>query len=186
MARLRIIVDTSQVAALADELRRASEVGFRRVVERAEQLLRTEAPKVTGNLRQGVSSDVEITPTGATADLIVSARRARRGARQALLHQPDGTTRTIRLRAQAAFDYAEVVARGRGAIHPKKARALLIPVGAPLQHEAYIEAGGQFFIVRRSARAVPANPYDERAARKLEGEIETIMTAQLDKVLDAQ
>ena len=55
MADIRITADITQVARLGDSFGRAAVTGLRRVLERGEELLKREAPKVTGNLRQGVS-----------------------------------------------------------------------------------------------------------------------------------
>ena len=53
--------DISQVKNLNEERRQATIVGLRRVMERGEQLTRDEAPRASGNLKQGISSDVRVT-----------------------------------------------------------------------------------------------------------------------------
>jgi len=193
MAQVRVKVDILQVLNLGENYRKAAEVGLRRLTERGEQLVRAEAPKVTHNLEQGVSSDVKVGRV-MRGEIIVSARSGRRGQRKATLHLASGKTKQITLRAQPAFDYAEAVARGTGtfgptgaAITPKKARALLVPVtsvptlnGKPVP---YISDGGQLFIMRRSMKGRKANPFDERAARRLEPEVQPIFDRALGEFM---
>ncbi len=181
MADASVNVDARAIEDLTVLLDRAGQVSIRRIAERGEQLLRKEAPKVTSNLRQGVSSDVEIAPGVYKAELIVSARAGRRGARPATVYYPSGATKAITLKDQPAYDYAEVVARGRKAIAPKRGQALLIPVSNPPVGEAYITSGGQTFIVRRRAKGTRANPYDERALQQLARDAVPIVEAQLQK-----
>lgn len=181
---LTVRVDTRAIEDLNGLLQRAGELAIRRLAERGTQLLRQEAPKVTSNLRQGVTSDVEIAPGVFKAELIVSARAGRRGARSATIHYPSGTEKQITLKAQPAFDYAEVVARGRKAITPKSGKALLIPVSSPPAGEAYITSGGQTFIVRRKAGPTKANPYDLRSFDILTRECQKITGDALARVVD--
>jgi hypothetical protein len=170
----QVKADLSAIDELRKELEEMSRVALGRLAERGYQLLREEVPKVTRNLMQGVAPP-EI--KGNTATLTVSARSARRGARQATLHLKSGKTKKVKLRATSAFNYAETVARGRPAISARRAKALIIPVDSPPIGESYIEADGQIYIVRQGAKAVPANPYDVRAARRLEGEAVMIVEA---------
>lgn len=190
---VKIKVDTRQVQNLGFDFRRMLVVGLYRVTERGTVLLRQEVPKVTHNLQQGISSDVDVAALRAT--LIVAARSGRTGAEGGLLHLPSGATREITLRASPAFDYAEAVARGTGIYGPKgsvirskRGRALLVPIGAGEtprgkdgKPEAYIESNGQRFIVRRFVRGRKPNPYDVRAAQRLEGEVQIIF----DRVVQA-
>lgn len=171
----RISVDTEQLEKLGDEFKAASEVGLRQLLERGEQLLAEEVPKVTHNLEQGISSDVVSTRGLLRGELIISARSGRRGSRQATVHYPGGKTKSVSLRPQPAFNYAEVVARGRAEIRPKKSKVLLIPVASAPTDETYITSGGQVFVLRPRAAATQPNPYDERAAKRLEAEAPQIM-----------
>lgn len=192
----KIKVDISQVKNLGFDFHQMAEVGLRRSVERGLQLLREEVPKVTHNLAQGVTGDVEIATL--TGRLSVSARTGRVGVEGGLLHLPSGETREISLRGRPAFDYAEAVARGTGVygpkgavIRPKSGKALLIPIsGAPPtlngKPQSYITSGGQTFIVRRFAKGRRPDPYDVRAAQRLENEIEGIWNRVVQAFADKE
>ncbi|MBS1793355.1 MAG: hypothetical protein JSS81_05845 [Acidobacteria bacterium] len=170
-----LTVDLTQVENLGKEIRAAEIVALGRLGERLYQHLRAEVPYVTGNLKQGVAPP-DIDDKAMTAEITVSARSARTGGGAGTVHYPSGKTKSVQLKPQIAFNYAEVVAKGRPALRPKTGRALLIEVkGTP--SGAYIEAGGKIFVVRKSAAAVAPNPYDERAAVKLEGEAPVIVEA---------
>lgn len=164
---MKIDVDTEEIEHLDVEFREATLIGLRRILERGEQILRDEVPKVTHNLSQGISSDVDEAAMHGT--LIVSARSGRTGARSATVHYPSGKTKSISLRPQPAFNYAEVVARGRGAIRPKNAKVLLIP-GSPRSGESYLTSEGKTFVLRPSAGPTKPNPFDERTADRLGNE----------------
>lgn len=184
MPLVEIKIDTQALAALGDQLEAAAKAGLIRVLEQGEQYLRQEAPERTGLLRgkkgnNSVSSDYRRTATGYEGEFIVSAIRERRGARQATLHLPSGTTKQISLSPIAEFDYAEAVARGRKEIRPTKAKALLIPVASPPAGQAYITDGTEIFIIRPRAAATKPNPYDERAAARLEKDLEPIFQKTL-------
>lgn len=175
---VNIKVDTKQVERLGFDLQRMAVAGLHRVVEIGERYLREEVPKKTHNLSEGISSTVDA--ANLKAELSVSARSGRVGVEGGLLHLPGGKTREITLRARPAFDYAEAVARGTGVyrtgegfgphpyIQPRTAKALLIPVDAVPLKESYITSGGQTFILRKFMRGMKPNPYDVRAAERLE------------------
>jgi hypothetical protein len=183
----KIAVDVSQVENLGTEFREMTEEGLQNTAERGTQLLAEEAPKLTGNLRLGMSADIN--RANLTAELIASAVTREVGSEGALLHLPSGATREITLRGQPAFNYAEAVARGTGVygprgavIRPKTGQALLIPVGAvPVsatgKPEAYITSGGKTYVMRRFSKGRKANEYDLRAAQRLESEVPTIWEA---------
>ena len=89
-----------------------------------------------------------------------------------------GKTRNIQLRSIEPYNYARVVAEGYAErIRPKTAKALLIPVPTAPTDESYIESNGQFFVVRKSSGSIKANPYHDRAAKRLEGEAVAITEA---------
>lgn len=190
----RIKADVSQVKALGEDTRQATIVGLRRVTERGEQLTRDEAPRDSGNLKQGISSDVKVTPRLLRGEINAAARsRGRSGG--AVLHLPSGKTRKVSLKAVPAYDYAEAVAGGTGMFGPRKAvikprrgKALLIPVeSVPIdaktgKPEAYIDAAGKFFILRRSMKGMKPNPFDERAAQRLSVEAQSIMDRALENL----
>lgn len=184
MPRIEIKIDTKALADLGDKFERAAKAGLLRTLEQGEQYLRQEAPERTGLLRgkkgnNSISSDYRKTATGFDGEFIVSAIRERRGARKAVLHLPSGTTKAISLAPTPEFDYAEAVAKGRKEIRPRKARALLIPVNSAPSGEAYITDGAETFIIRPRANAVKPNPYDQRAANRLEKDIEPIFQKSL-------
>ena len=193
----KIIVDTKQVENLGFEFQHMAEVGLERTAERGRQLLVEEVPKVTHNLEQGVQ-EPDINLVTLTAELAVSARSGRVGLEGALLHEASGKTKEISLRGRPAFDYAEAVARGAGiygpnsaVITPKSGKALLIPISGPPptlngKPQAYITSGGQTFIVRRFSKGMKPNPYDERAARRLESEVEAIWNRVLQAFADQE
>ncbi len=170
-----------------DRIRRVPRVALLRVVERAEQLLADEVPVVTTNLRQGITSDVHATKLKAT--VTISARRGRQGVRTAEVVAPDGSRKSVKLRAQARFDYAEAVARGTGVygptgqpIRPKNAKVLIVP-GTPGPNESYIEIDGKKFLFRRSVKGRKPNPYDQRAIARLMPEVPRITDRALEIVL---
>jgi len=176
-----VIVDAKAINELARDIEKAKRALLGRLAERGYQLLRAEVPFQTGNLKQGVASP-DVNYSQMTAMLTVSARSASVGGLQAKVIGADGKEKkTVMLRPRAAFNYAEVVARGRPAISPKRGKALLIPVASAPSSGGYLIAGGQIYIVRKSARATKPNPFDERAARRLEGEADNIAEAVLRK-----
>lgn len=167
-------VDLSAIEELNRELNRLKPIALGRLGERGYQLLRAEVPKVTRNLMQGVAPpDIRKN----TATLTVSARAARRGASQATLHLKSGKTKTVKLRPVPAYNYAEVVKTGRPASSAKRAKALIIPVASPPSGESYLEANEQYYILRKTTGGTKPNPYDERAARRLETEAVFIVEA---------
>ena len=194
MPQIRLTADIRQVERLGQDYAAAAEVGMRRLVERGEQLVREEAPKVTRNLIQGVSSDVKVGRGTLRGEIIITARTGRQGRREGVLHRPSGKTKKVSLRAVPAFNYPEAVAKGTGVygpkhslIRPRKARALLVPVesvptlnGKP---QSYIEADGKLYVMRRSMKGNKPNPYDERAARRLEGEAQPIFNRAISDKL---
>ena len=190
MSRVSITADIGEVLRLGDEYRLGAEVGLRRVTERGEQLVREEAPEKTRNLKQGVSSEVKSRGGMLQGEIVVTARAGRLGRREATLHLSSGKTKKVSLRAVPSFNYPESVATGTGVygpkgavIRPKKAKALLVPVasvpslnGRP---EAYVEIDEQLFVMRRFVKGTRPNRYDERAARRLEGEAQAIFNRAL-------
>jgi hypothetical protein len=176
-------VDLSAIEELRRELNQVRQITLGRLAERGYQLLREEVPKVTRNLMQGVAPPAI---KGKTATLTVSARSARRGARMATLHLKSGKTKEVKLRANPAFNYAETVAKGRPAMRAREAKVLIIPVSSPPSGESYIEADGTFYVMRKSAKAVKPNPFDERAARRLEAEAVVISEAAMREVFDGR
>jgi hypothetical protein len=177
-----VTVDITAINELQKDLEEMTDVALRRLGERGYQLLRLEIKNtayVTGNLLQGVSTpDFDFVRKQAV--LTVTARSAKRGARAATLHLKNGKTKQITLRGASQFNYAETVAKGRPALRAKQGRALLIPVSSAPSGESYIVADGQVFVVRKTAKAVKPNPYDERAAKRLQDESVKIVAGVIE------
>lgn len=183
--QVNIKVDLKSVEQLGSEFREMAEVGLQRVTDRGEQLLKEEAPKVTGNLRLGISSHVDREQL--RSELVASAVQRQFGVEGGLLHLPSGATREISFRARPAFDYAQAVAEGTGVygprgrvITPRSGKALLIPVDAkPMsvngKPQSYITSGGRIYVLRKFSRGRKANDYPGRAAARLEAEVPAIM-----------
>jgi hypothetical protein len=151
-----VVVNTKELDKLGSDFVRAKRALIGRLGERGYQLLREEVPYLTGNLKQGVAPpDVNYEKLEATLK--------------------------VTLRPRPAFNYAAAVAEGRPAIAPRQAKALLIPVPTAPTTGGYLLAGGQIYVVRRSARATQPNPYDERAAKRLENEAPAIAESVLAK-----
>lgn len=195
MPERHISVNIADVLALGDDFRGAAGVGVRRATLRGEQLVRFETPKVTHNLEQGVSSEVTVGANRLRGEVIVTARTGRVGRREATLHLPSGQTRQVTLRAVPPFNYAEAVAKGTGllgpnrtAIRPKKAGVLLIPVTTvPTvngKQEAFIVSDGKMYVMRSSAKGRRPNPYDQRAAARLESEVQPIFDRAIGEALE--
>lgn len=178
-----IVVNAKALDDLAADIAKAKRQFIGRLAERGYQLLRAEVPVATGNLKQGVAPpDVDYDKLEAV--LTVSARSGRNAATSGVVIGADGQTKKhVSLRPRPSFNYAAAVARGRRAIRPKTAKVLLIPVPTAPVGESYVLAGGQVFIFRPSAKATQPNPFDERAAKRLEGEAQSIGEAILRKFL---
>ncbi len=186
---VKIKVDTSQVKNLEQDYRDMVVRGLHDVAEAGEKFLRQEVPKVTHNLEQGVTSNVD--SQRLKVELSVSARAGRTAVEGGTLHLPSGATREITLRAQPAHDYAADVALGtgvyatggafgpKGVIRPRSGQALLIPVGskpAPVngKPQSYITSNGKIYVLRRYSRGAKPNPYHVRAAQRLEPAVPAI------------
>lgn len=179
-----IKVDTKAIAKLGADFDAAGKAAIIRLLAEAEKYVIEEMPERTGLLKgkkgnNSVTSDYRKSGQGYRGELIISAVNERRGARKATVHYPSGNTKEVSLRPQPAFNYAEAVARGRAEIRPKRAKILLIPVSTPPTGETYVTSGDQTFVLRRKAAATKPNPYDLRAAARLEADAPQIV----DRVL---
>lgn len=184
MAEL-VTVDDSALRVLGDDIAKFRRQLIGRLAERGYQLLRREVPKQTTNLQQGVAPpDVDYEVLEAT--LTVSARSGMTGARVAEVFGSDGKkTKTVTLRPQPAYNYAEVVARGnkKATMTPKTAKAFLIPVGSKPDTGGYLMVGGQIYVLRKSRRGQAANPFDVRAAEALQKEASSIADGVIARAL---
>jgi len=184
MANVTTKIDTRAINTLGAEFDAAAKAAMIRLLSQLEKYVIEEMPERTGLLKgkkgnNSVSSEYRKSEQGYRGELIISAVRERLNAQGATLHLPSGKTKPVKLRPQPEFNYAEAVARGRVEIRPKQAKVLLIPVSDPPVGESYIEASGQTFILRPRAKAVKPNPYDLRAAERLEQEAPQIVDAAL-------
>lgn len=182
MASVRVEVDLRELDRLAQQFERGGEYAIVRLLEQGEEFIREEAPERTGNLKGkrnaggSVSSTYRKTGTGYSGDINVSAVRERLNATTGEAVSPKGKRRQVKLRAQPAFNYAEVVATGRPRLTaPKKAQAFLIPVVSAPTSGGYIVARGQIFVVRKSVGPQQPNDYPGRALNRLAGDAEAIV-----------
>ena len=177
-----VTVDAKAISELAADIEKAKRQLIGQLAERGYQLLRDEVPFDTGNLKQGVAPP-EVDLENLTATLTVSASRGRTGTRLATVVGADGKEKKrVTLRAQPSYNYAEVVARGYDErVKPKASKALLIPVSTKPDKGGYLLAGGQIFVVRKHTKGIKANPFDERAAVRLQREADGIAERVLRK-----
>jgi hypothetical protein len=145
-----VTVNTKAIEQLGADIERGKRAFLGRLAERGGQLLRAEVPYETGNLRQGVAPP-NVDYANMEATLTVSARSGQRASMIAEVFGADGKKlRTVTLRGNPSFNYAAAVARGRAAIAPRNAHALLIPVPFAPQGQGYLLAGGQVYIAAKS------------------------------------
>lgn len=181
MTSVEVTVRENELKQLGADIEKAKRRLLGTLAERGYQILRKEVPFRTGNLQQGVAPP-DVDYEAMTATLTVSARSAAIGSRTAEVFGKDGKLKKkVTLRPRPAFNYAETVAKGRPGISPKNGRALLIPVYSRPAGEGYLMSDGQYFVVRRSASAVAANPFDERTAKQLDDQAANISEAVLKR-----
>lgn len=181
MSEAIVKVDTKAIEQLVVDIEKAKRAMLGRLAERGYQVLRAEVPVETGNLKQGVAPP-QVDYARMQAELTVSARSGLSAGGAAEVFGADGKLKkVVTLRPSPAYNYAEVVARGnvQATLTPTHARAFLIPVPFAPTGEGYVMAGGKFFVFRRSRRGQAANPFDERAAVRLEAEAPGIGDAVL-------
>ncbi len=185
-------IDLKAIEQLARGIGEMKRRALGRLAERGYQLLREEIKEsayITGNLWQGVAPP-DVDYPRFVAQLTVSARSGRRGARQATVYNKRGEivqtrdrdgneqNKTVTLKAQKPFNYAETVARGREALLAPKGKAFIVPVSSIPTGTGYLlDRSGQAYVVRTSLKAVAPNPFDERAAARLSREAESIASA---------
>lgn len=181
-----VVINDDALRELGRDIDRAKRAMIGRLAERGYRLLRDEIKRSayqTGNLMQGVAPP-DVDYDALEADLTVSARSgATLGGMAQVFNSKGQPTRTVSLRPSPAYNYAEAVARGRPAIAPKQARALLIPVPIAPTGEGYLLIGGQRYILRRSAKATKPNPFHTRAGDRLEKEAPQIGEAVLREIV---
>ncbi|QQS33496.1 MAG: hypothetical protein IPM50_02625 [Acidobacteriota bacterium] len=182
MPNVSIEVLDDDLAKLGAEIDRYKRRVLGRLAERGYQLLRREVPVETGNLKQGVAP-AEVDYDAMEAVLTVSARSGMTGRRVAEVYGSDGKKkRTVSLKPQPAFNYAETVARGNKA-GPSMLKPMLIPISSKPEKGGYLMVGGQVYIVRKSRKRQRPNPFDQRAADTLQSEAVKIAEAQMRALL---
>lgn len=193
MSEVRITIDTRQLKQLEKDFHSAANVAMTRLLEAGEEYVRQEAPKRTGRLKGersaggSVNSEIIKISNGLRGEINISAIAERRNAGTAEAVSPSGKRRTVRLRSQKEFDYAKVVATGRPRLTaPKKAKAFLIAVQSPPSKGGYLISGGQIYIVRKSVGPQKPNDYPGRALRRLEPQVEPIVSKALKDVLGVE
>jgi hypothetical protein len=179
--------DTSEMQQLRRGFLAAFRRGFLEVVERGVALVKAEAPSGdTEALRKGVRAETDLGGQALKGTIIVSAVREAESAGVATLHLPGGASRMVAVRGTKEFDYARAVAEGTGLHGPKgqvitgrRGGVLLIEVDTPPSDSSYLERGGRTYIVRPRSEGMRANPFDVRAANRLESEVESIIERAL-------
>lgn len=175
--------DISAIKELGDDIIKAKLILLGRLGERGRKHLVDEIPYETGNLKQGVSAP-DVDPRAMAATLTVSARSAASGGGVAEVFDSKGERKkVVTLRPSPAYNYAEVVARGnkQATLTPTHAKAFLIPVGSRPDKGGYLMIGGKIYVVRRSRKGQAGNPFDERAARKVEAEAPEVARQVLEE-----
>lgn len=175
--------DTSALRQLGKDVRRAAQGAITDARNRAKELLADEAPKGrTRKLSTATTQQEKLSGAFLESRLVLRAVNPNEGG-PATLHLPGGGTRTIKLRRGKPFDYAKAVVEGTGLfgpnaqmIEPVRRKALLVGVDAPPAGESYIVGpGGQMFVVRPRSKGQRPNPFHERAADRLEQEVDNIV-----------
>lgn len=178
---VKIKVDTRQVQNLGFDFRQMALAGLIQTKDYGERFLRDETSKISKEFR--VASDVD--PRRLRVSLFATAIRNARSGQSAEVVYPSGRTKEVSLRPQPEFDFARAVAEGTGEhgprgrrIFPRHAKVLLVPksIGPRLgdRSESFLRIDGRYFVFRRFSRGMRPNPYDERAARKLEAVVDEI------------
>lgn len=196
MAQANVVVDTKALEQMAADMLEAKYALLARLGERGGQLLRIEAPERSGNLKKGVGAPEYDFPN-MTATITVSASRDATGPQSGTIYNQAGVAKKeVTLKPQPGFNYAKTVVDGRRAfmakggriakaghevIGPGFAHMLTIPVSTKPSTGSYLIVAGQIYIFRPSAKAVDPNPFDQRAATRLENEAPAIAEAVLRK-----
>src|SRR6266481_5467941 len=120
-------LDPKALRELERDIKHAAVAGLKAGVERGKELLREETRPISRKLEEGVSSELDLEKAPMQGRLIVSGIAPAKPARQAVLHESSGKTKTITLRPVKEYDFAQVVAEGRPSVRPTISRVLLIP-----------------------------------------------------------
>lgn len=178
---VRIKVDRKQVENLGFDFRQMAVAGLIQTKDYGERFLRDETQKISREFR--VASDID--QKTLKASLFATAIRNARSGQSAEVVYPSGKTKEVSLRPRPEFDFARAVAEGTGEFGPRKrrifprhAKVLLIPKSSGPRlgerKESFVRIDGKYFVFRRFSRGMRPNPYDERAAQKLEAVVDQI------------
>lgn len=208
-----VVVDDSALKQLGKDIERGKRVLIGRLAERGYHLLRAEIKKTafaTGNLNQGVAPPGVEVSTGRIVtksenkqgetyvdydeligQLTVSARSGRTGAGVAEVFGADGKkNKTVSLRPQPGYNYAATVAQGHkmATMTPSVAKAFLIPIVTNFDERTgkkigYLMIGGEMYRLVRKKKGMKANPFDERAAKRLGEQSERIADGVLRDIV---
>jgi|GEM_PF-4959043 len=185
MARIEVEIDASALNELAANIEKAKGELTGRLAAAGADLMREEAPFATGNLYQGIAP-TKIDTAAGTATITATAKRPSMTAGTGEVYrkgEPAG--KRVSLSPQPEFNYAAAVALGRPAITPKPGKkALLIPLPnnvPPLGR--YVRIDGRNYIYAKRAKAAAANPFHERAAKRLENDASIIADEVLRKFI---
>ncbi len=180
MAEVEVKVDASALTELAANIEKAKGELLVRLAAVGADMMREEAPFATGNLYQGIAP-AQIDAASGTATITATAKRpSLSGGTGEIYFKGKPTGKIVSLKPQPEFNYAEAVARGRPEIRPK-GKALLIPLRNATPLGNYVRIDGVNYIYAKRAKAVAANPFHERAAKRLEQEAPVIADEVLRK-----
>ncbi len=169
---LSFTIDIRQVSHLREDFRRSAQATLRALTERGAVITAEEEPKRSGTLRKGTHGEVDLNKM--SGRVIASALRAAIPSATVTMQTASGRTKSFTMRAQRTIDYASFVRDGTGiygargqAIKPKKGKALRFEIGGRT-------------VFRVSVQGQKPNPFDERAADRLENEAESIFMHQTE------
>jgi hypothetical protein len=168
-------VDLSEVLKLPADVREGMGAGLTAATTRGAEIMKEEAPERSGRLKEGIKPHVDL--ASMKGEIEVSAIRPAQPAHTETIVSARGRSREVRFAAQPEFDYARAVAEGTGLygargqeIKPKRVKKLRFVVSG---HPVF--AG--------SVEGQRPNPYDERAADRLELEVDDIVGDAIERAV---
>jgi hypothetical protein len=169
--------DLSGIVELPEDVHEGMGVGLTAATNRGAEIMKQEAPELSGRLREGVKPHVDL--ASMRGEVEVSAIRPAQPAHTEIIVSARGRSREVKFAAQPAFDYSQVVAEGSGIfgargqeIKPKHGKKLRFMIGGHVVFAGSVE--GQ-----------RPNPYDERAGDRLELEVEGIVGDAIERYVNA-
>lgn len=169
----KVEIDLREVSGLGRDIHEGMGVGLTDATNRGVEITKEEIPELSGRLKEGVKPRVDL--KSMTGEVEVSAIRPATPAREETVQLLSGRTKDVKFAAQPAYDYAQVVAEGSGlygvrgqVIKPRRAKKLRFVIGGRPVFAGQVE--GQ-----------KPNPYDERAANRLETEVDGIFGDAIER-----